>query len=451
MISKGDKGFLIIGLFTLTLCFAFYLIAFYPGFMSVDSVEQWRQLVEFKFNNWHPVVSTLFYYLCTRFWYSPASVAAAQIIILSMVFIYGIYVLIKLKVNKIILAVTILFFGLYPVNGLMSITLWKDIMYSIMLLWMTIIILEILITRGEWLGSRLHRTYFIVDALGVIFFRHNGILTFTLIIISLAIIYKKYRKKSIGIIMIVAIIYFIVTIPVFNALKVAKEPSVEALGIPMQQVAAVIKHKGMLNQHQKEFFNRILPLELWASEYNPYSTNPIKFHDRFDVEYAASNKKEFIENWVVLLINNPAVSVEAYLKQTSMIWRVVPLPDSYTYTLTPGIAKNDFGFKTIVLNQGITYRANRILSYTLDSDKMVYFWRPALWLYIGIVAALITVCFKGRKYLLLLIPMVSNSMAFMIATPAQDYRYQYANLLIAAILVPLAIHAVLTRKQVIKD
>lgn len=450
MISKYDKRFLIICTIVLLGSMSFYLIAYFPGFMSVDSISQWSQMVQFKFNSWHPVISTLFYYLCTRLWNSPAAVALAQIIILTAVLVYGIKVLIKLKVKKVVLAITLILFALYPTNGLMVINLWKDILYSIMLLWCTIILIEIVSSKGKWLGPRKHRVYFIINFLGIIFLRHNGILTFAFVIISLGIIYKEYRKKSIGITIIVVLLYLLVSGPVFNLLKVVKEPSVEALGIPMQQVAAVIKNKGMLNQYQKEFFNRILPLDTWAQEYNPYSTNPIKFHSKFDVEYAAAHKKEFLNYWAIAVFNNPKIAIEAYLKHTSMIWRVNPYKDAYTYILTPDISKNDMGLESTILNNGITYRANRILAYTMDTDKMVFFWRPALWLYISLIAGLLIARIRGKEYLLLLIPMVSNSMAFMAATPAQDFRYQYANLLVAAILVPLAIGGFKFR-QVIKN
>ncbi|MGE5626547.1 MAG: DUF6020 family protein [Solirubrobacterales bacterium] len=448
MILRKDKWFLIIGSVLLAAGLVFYLIGFYPGFMSVDSISQWKQMVEFKFSSWHPVISTLFYYICARLWNSPASVAMAQILILTIVFMFGIYVLLKLKVNKIILSFSILFFALYPTNGLMVINLWKDIMYSIMLLWLTIILIEIITSKGKWLAPRYHRIILIINLLGVIFLRYNGILTFALVIISLAIVFKKYRKKTIGITIIIMIMYGIISGPFFNLLKVEKEPSVEALGIPMQQVAAVIKYNGMLNQHQKEFFNKLLPLNLWASEYNPYSTNPIKFNDKFDVLYASQHKGEFIKFWSVAVINNPGIVTEAYLKHTSMIWRPVPYKDAYTYTLTAGISKNDMGLKSAVLSQGVTYRANRILSYTLETDKMIYFWRPAVWLYICIIAGLIIAKLRGKEYLLLLVPILSNSLAFMIATPAQDYRYQYVNFLIASIMVPMTIGLLIKRKQV---
>ena len=451
MISKEDKIFLSFGAIIIILCLSFYLIAYFPGSMSTDSVSQWSQMITFKFTNWHPVISTLFYYLCTRIWYSPASVAIAQILILTAVFLSGIYMLLKMKVNKVILAITIIFFSLYPTNGFLVIALWKDIIYSIMLLWATIILLEILHSQGEWIKSRSHKLIFTVNSLGILFFRHNGILTFVFVVAALVIIYREYFKAYFILTTVILLVYFIVSGPGFKLLKVVNEPSVEVLGIPMQQVAAVIKYNGNISEGQKEFFSRILPLELWKSEYNPYSTNPIKFHSKFDVTYASEHKIEFIKNWLSLVKNNPVITAKAYLKHTSMIWKVTPLQDSYTYTVTAGITTNNLGLKNYLISPEINKFANRVLSFTQESGKMILFWRPALWLYVSIIAAIIIAKYKGFQYLILLIPMLSNALAFMIATPAQDYRYQYANFLIAAILVPLAVQLIASRKHFVEN
>ena len=50
-----------------------YLIAFYPGIMSMDSLNQWDQITNFAkadygFTDAHPVGHTLFLWLITSIW-----------------------------------------------------------------------------------------------------------------------------------------------------------------------------------------------------------------------------------------------------------------------------------------------------------------------------------------------------------------------------------------------
>jgi uncharacterized membrane protein YjfL (UPF0719 family) len=55
-----------------------YLLAFWPGLMSPDSLEQWRHIVQGQFNNDHPAFHTLTTWLITRVWIVPALLFAGR-------------------------------------------------------------------------------------------------------------------------------------------------------------------------------------------------------------------------------------------------------------------------------------------------------------------------------------------------------------------------------------
>jgi hypothetical protein len=70
------------------LCFVFwsiYLATFWPGVLSNDSIDQWRQMLSGCFFYWHPVFHTLTNWLITRIWLSPATIVKAQIVALSAI------------------------------------------------------------------------------------------------------------------------------------------------------------------------------------------------------------------------------------------------------------------------------------------------------------------------------------------------------------------------------
>jgi hypothetical protein len=444
MISKRESLFLCSWAVIIILCLSFYLIAYYPGAMSSDSISQWSQMIEFRFNNWHPIISSLFYYICTRVWYSPASVVVAHIFILTAIFLSGVYVLIRMNISKVIISICLIVFALYPANGLMAINLWKDVMYSYMLLWMTIILLQIVYSKGNWLNSNVHKAFFIVNSLGVLLFRHNGMLTFIAVMLALVVGYRKYIKTNVILTSIILITYFIVSGPIYTALGNVKRDNFESFGIPMQQVAAVIKYDGVMTDEQKEFFNKILPLEVWKSEYHPLVTDYLKFNTNFNMEFAVEHKMDFIKNWANVVINNPKIALEAYLNQTSIVWKFV----SWTNLPQRIIIDNNLGLGNTMISYKLTGLANAIFDFTKKNDTcLVVFWRPAIWLYSSIAAGIIIALYRGRKYLLLLVPILSNALAFMLATPAQDYRYQYVNFLIAALLIPLAVHLLFFNKN----
>jgi hypothetical protein len=56
---------------------SFYLLSFWPGSMSPDSLDQWKQVLNGQLKDWHPVFHTMNIWLITRIKLSPATVAMA--------------------------------------------------------------------------------------------------------------------------------------------------------------------------------------------------------------------------------------------------------------------------------------------------------------------------------------------------------------------------------------
>lgn len=66
----------------------------------------------------------------------------------------------------------------------------------------------------------------------------------------LAIIYKRKLKK-LHIILGIALTAWIIQIPILNAAKIPQTELVEALGIPINQVANVVNHNESLTEQEK--------------------------------------------------------------------------------------------------------------------------------------------------------------------------------------------------------
>ncbi|MEI8314971.1 MAG: DUF6020 family protein, partial [Verrucomicrobiota bacterium] len=134
-----------------------YLLAFWPGIMSSDSVDQWGQMLTGHFNNNHPAFHTLTNWLFTRVWLSPAAVAMAQILALASVFGLTMRELALWGVPRNIRIVITMLFSLSPVNGLMTITLWKDVPYAISMLGLFALLMQCVRTRWDCLSSSLSK------------------------------------------------------------------------------------------------------------------------------------------------------------------------------------------------------------------------------------------------------------------------------------------------------
>lgn len=107
--------------------------AFQPGLMSVDSVLQYQQGITGRYNNWHPPFVSLLNGLAGRLAGSPWPLLVAQLSLLAA----GMCLLARAAPPQsapFSLAVLAAFFLLPPVWSI-AVTLWKDVLMAVALLW----------------------------------------------------------------------------------------------------------------------------------------------------------------------------------------------------------------------------------------------------------------------------------------------------------------------------
>ncbi len=123
--------------FFLISTFVFFLwwAAFFPALMSTDSIGQWIQTMDLnKLSDWHPYLSTLYFYFLKLIYNSPATVSLFQIIWTAALFSYIFNFFIKVGLKKIYIYVLFIFFVTSIPIGLFNISLWKDVPFSLCLI-----------------------------------------------------------------------------------------------------------------------------------------------------------------------------------------------------------------------------------------------------------------------------------------------------------------------------
>lgn len=365
-------------------------------------------------------------------WYSPAAVALTQIIFLAVIVGYCMYRFEGIGVNRSILYIVTGTFAINPVNGIMVITLWKDIVYSGFILLFTMLIINILVSEGDWINRKSNFIFFIFCCLGVILFRHNGIVPLFGTLLFLMASNLKNSKFYLKSLIYVIVIFILIKGPVYKIMKVQYASSSEAFGIPTQQIAAVINEQGYLTEKQLKKAEEIMPLKSWEDNYMPGNVDYIKFHQDFNVNKLMEDKKGFINLWIGACIQNPKIALRAYGSQTAIAWSV----KGYTNYGSRTIIKNDFGLKQKVINVKINKIANKILNITQQiEDIRLWLWRPAFQLFFIILAGVMCIIRNGKRYGLVICPILLNTLTILLATPAQDFRYLYANTLVCFVVI----------------
>lgn len=420
-----------------------YWLSYYPALMSADSIEQWKQAKGMTvLLDGHPVVYTLLIRLLASIWDSPAAVALFQIIVMASIVGVTFVYFENRGIKKGVLIVIATLFAILPSNAMMIMCIWKDIPYNLTLIILTFLLMKVVLQDGIILKNKTFISIASIVMAATILFRHNGMVAIILTIIMLFVVYKKYWKSTAVIALSTMIIVSIVKGPIYDYLQVDRfENSI--VYPPMHQISAVINKGGKISTEDLERLDKIMPLELWKDNYNPYYHDFLVF-PVYKNEYGQDvnlfsegprNKDTIMDIWKNMLPNNLGIVTKHQLDLTSIVWKVNEPKGSFTLTTQYNIEANNIGLEIKPVFKKLNRVLTNITKYT-ESNNLLYnmLWRPALPFLISIIFMAVLWRKIGYKVLLMYMALLGNVVSLMLAIPAQCYRYLYCNYFIAILL-----------------
>ena len=272
--------------------------------------QMWQVTGYTNYSNHHPWIHTLLIKLLYNIGYgitkSPnfgvATYTLFQMIITCITFSYVIYILYKNNFNKLIVIIAWIFFFLFPFNAIYTITMWKDIPFSLIILAITTFIYDHYKNNGEYNLNK----QITITTLSILMclFRSNGFIAYFIFIIVLFILSKKDFIKLKYSILITIIVVFIFKGPIMNYFNVESSEFTESLSIPVQQIGYVIKNNGNLsNKDLEEFRPEKIANEIYEI-YSVININLIAYIHLMKFSMAMTNSftQLMIRLWGILLI-----------------------------------------------------------------------------------------------------------------------------------------------------
>ncbi len=419
--------------------FMLSLLSFYPGIMTNDSVDQWNQISNNAYTSWHPIFHTLFEKLITIFWKSPAAIAIFQ----SAIFAFLLTIIAKISRNgygkrvwlnicQLLIIICICFI---PVNLIYPITLWKDVMYTFSLLALFYYIFLGIKNNFEYKKKDLIVIAIILACISS--FRLNGIVVTALAfaIIFLFCIKRKIIIKFFKFLGVFILVFFILNIPTFLVNKVEGETRYKN-GVYIHITGALLSEGKITEEEDINFLNTILDTELWKKYYKPYTHDGIMFSKEMKEadKLVSENSEQLRKIAIKYTIRNPLTVIKHYYRLTAITWRILPFEDanyySFSFVTESSVGKDSPLATNPKFELGNEYIKKIHNVITNNKVLNILFYRPALHMYVAIICCLaLSIMKKKKRYMLLLTPMLFNTISFLPALPAQDFRYFYINLL----------------------
>ena len=430
-----------------------YLLAFYPGIMTNDSFDQWNQSSNFVFKNIHPVFHTYILFLIKTIWSYPAMVVIVQVLLFSLVLTYCFGFLYKLGVNKYFIYVYVLLMCSFPLNGLMTVTLWKDVMYGIffMLLTITLYKLEILGYKS-FVKSKINLLCLIISLICVGLLRQNGILIFLILFVSLFFIYIKNRKIIFSI-ALSALMILLIRGPFYNYLKAQPSPDYLFYFTHIQFISSIVESKAELNGNELNLINNLLPIDKWSAYYSPVTSWNYFISPEFNLGYLSSHKKEMNKLFFDLAVKNPKVFFSNLERSTSYIWQIkYPLYVTYGTTVPTDEQNKLIWDKYDLKPKYILPSYRNIILRTINkiyNDRFLWvLLTPALYLYLCSFFFILYLYRNKMRLFLVFLPVYANIFSFIISPSSPEFRYAFPVVLTTFFVFIIAFLRINTKKEI---
>lgn len=400
-----------------------WYLAYYPGAFSTDAVYQYKQALSGRYNDWKPILQTLFTYtLPLKLTGRPESIILFQIIEYSCILAYAGYVIWKYS-SKWLASAVLLYILLNPVTGNIAVFPWKDVTFAMSAVLLTAFGLQIYMTDGKWLDSGRH-----VFLLGILLaaasiVRHNGFL-FTIPFLA-AVLVRTGKKQRIQILLIFTVCAGVIKGPVRMALEVSESwnHTTRVMGLPMSVLGNIARESPeAFDEETEAFMYAAASPEEWENVYVCGNFNSIKWQcDQSAIEEAGA--ANILRMAVRASVKAPGPALRGLFGLTDIVYTI---NGGLDWNLRPAMSENDVGLEFQEI-----YDSDAMESYTDLSRTGIFkylFW------YIGVLNLIVifSVLCKCRfwvkndwKKLLFALPFLCYNFGTMLLLTGNDFRYFY--------------------------
>jgi hypothetical protein len=420
------------------------LLVFWPGIMSNDSFSQWEQGLNGSYNDWQSAFYAILLNFLYRIWYSPAIIAVAQIILLSLAAAWGLKVMEQNGAPRLVLWTLSIIFAIFPANVILSITIWRDVFYSIVFLFFTGFLLRIMLSNGKWGSEKKHWIWVGIAAFLACIIRRNGIVPMLASLFLLIVIYRKYWKAYLGSLAAAMILFLLVKGPFYAMMNVDENASGQVNLVYLHHIAAHLDAETEFEEDDLEYLDSYLPLDNW--DYSPCYVGTISYNSQFRRDEFLSQTPENRKLAFKLFFRDPLVDITHVLQAGELAWRFSNNQcymksahglNAWQLGSEDWVINNEVGLKEASLFPGLIQPYISFLrNFGFFSDMLAVSLRPALWLYIGMLSLALLIVRRKDLYVLLPgIPVLVQSVSLTLVSFAPAYRYYYSTCLVGILLL----------------
>jgi hypothetical protein len=410
----------------------------FPGIMSSDSIDQWNQVLTFDFYSLHPITHTAFLWGISLFWESPGAVALVQVLLTGVLLAFIARRLVQLGVMMWIAVGTMWIVALLPMTGAMTITIWKDVPFTLAMGWVFVELLGMGRSRIRfwegWSGPiRLGIALGLMWAL-----RANGKITVIVFAAALIIAFRHHGRQTIGMTGAIAAVGIGLPMALMALLPVTAQ-SFEPAAVFMSDVGAVIVHQpASLSQVDLDLAAAVAPLSVWQESYMCGDSGPLVYNDHFDSPVIRGNPSAY-RGLVMRSVLGAPLTIAGH-RWCAGEYLISPINRTDTFIHRPrfDIWPNTIGLARDPISEP-AYTVT-LWAYKLAEKSAIEWltWRPAIYVLAGLITYAGIASRRRLRPLLWITGLFVAQLGNVFATsPSHEFRYAFGLYLIALASLPL--------------
>ena len=413
----------------LAVYFTVYFGCYYPGLLSVDSIDQITQVFTGVYSNHQPFYHTLLIGLFLRIGMAlsgnvnaaVATYVIVQIVFMSATFAFVIHNMARLGLPYAACIVATIWYAVMPYHIMFSFTVWKDVPFGAFVTLLIVFFVRIFAGIGN---KAVSYAGFTVSGLVMCLIRSNGL--FAYIFVALALILFMRRQKALVVISLSTIVAaFLLKHAVLSAYGVTQPDTVESLSIPLQQVARTIADGGYITDEDKDLISRIADYDSIADTYSPDISDPVKnmIRDYGCEDYLKDNLGAYGGLYLRTLAHNPMSYVTAWIDSTCGYWN-----SGYDYWIWYwDVEGNPYGITKNVGSKSLNTFMDEYLWLFYNNGILKLFTAVGMFLWAVLLLLFVNIFSQNRVGIIAIIPILSIFLSLLVSSPVfAEFRYMYA-------------------------
>lgn len=247
-------------------------------------------------------------------------VAVVQMLMWAGVAALSILALRRLGTRPLALWLLVAYFALMPIVGNYAFAIVKDAVFSIFVVLLIPVLLQIRQTRG----SVLRVVWFFAAAAAVLIgfavFRNNGLLA-VFLILPLIIIWATRARLRAWVLAVVVVMLALVPLALTNVLA-GQQQFQESVGVPLQLYGyANTYDRECIPAESREYFDEIMDPDTWSDLYVSGDVDPVKYSGLINLPHLSNTRAAFIKHWLLTAAACPGTFAAGYLAHSNHLWR----------------------------------------------------------------------------------------------------------------------------------